>query len=184
MRNKNYRRHSTKNRNRKPLYFVVFLIIASALVATLYIKFHHTYKVIPTTPTSVSTNTQNSNTKSQGTTTSQNNSKQTDNATPKNSAELKAPGGTLISNHSPSLSSNSAEVSVCSTSVGATCEIQLTQGSLTQTLPAKLTDNEGNVTWTWDVKTAGLPVGKWRLTAIAKFGSNTLSTSDSLDVQP
>lgn len=158
-----------------------------SLTTVLYLKYHRTYTAVPTietTSSSTSPATINQNKSQAATATPVSSTKQIENTAPSAANNLKTPSGTFVSNHSPSLSSSSSEVSVCSTSVGATCEIQLTQGSLTQTLPAKLTDNEGSATWTWDIKTAGLKVGKWQITSIAKLGNNTLTATDSMDVQP
>ena len=186
MRNKNYKSQSKIRRNKKRLIIVVTLVAIGGLATILYLKYHHTYTAVPTIETTASSSppaTINQNKSQAAAVTPVASTKQTENTTPAAANNLKMPSGTFVSNHSPSLSSSSSEVSVCSTSVGATCEIQLTQDSTTHFLTAKATDNDGNVTWTWDIKTAGLKVGKWQITVIAKLGNNTLSANDTLDVQ-
>jgi hypothetical protein len=100
--------------------------------------------------------------------------------------ELKAPTGTFVSNHKPSLSgslSPSSEQSVCNTMPGASCYIQFTQGSVVKKLAAQVADGNGNVFWSWDVNEANLTEGKWQIVAVATLDGRTMSSSDSLALE-
>lgn len=108
-------------------------------------------------------------------------------SSPSTSQPLKAPSGTFVSNHRPSLSgSSSQEQSVCNTTPGANCYIQFTKGNLVKTLPVQTVGSSGSVYWNWDVQSAGFSPGPWQITAIASANGQTLTTQDSqpLEVQP
>jgi hypothetical protein len=98
---------------------------------------------------------------------------------------LAAPTGTFVSNHQPSLSgssSPSSEQSVCNTAAGATCYIEFTKDSVVKQLPTQTADSSGSVYWTWDVKQAGLTVGKWQITAVTTLNGQTKTAQDSLEL--
>jgi hypothetical protein len=99
-------------------------------------------------------------------------------ATPSNS--------NLISNHRPSLSGSTEEQSVCSTSPGATCYIELSKDGVLKRLDSQTTDSNGAAFWTWDIKTAGLTQGSWQVKVAATKDGLTKYAIDSipLEVQP
>lgn len=89
------------------------------------------------------------------------------------------PSGTFVSNHSPGQNgSPTTEVSVCNTTPGSTCNIKFTQGNLTRSLGAKVTDSNGGVVWSWDIQRINLSSGEWQITAEAILNSQTRSTTD------
>lgn len=100
------------------------------------------------------------------------------------------PSGDFVSNHHPSLSGSggvpSTEQSLCRGTVGATCTIEFTKGSLTKRLDVKTIPKSGSVLWDWDVKKAGLSVGTWQIKAISTLNGKTAESVDPapLEVQP
>lgn len=105
-------------------------------------------------------------------------------AQPNNSltaSEIVTPVGTFVSNHEPNLSGSPAPnliVSTCRTSPGVTCAITFTQNGITKSLPAKITDSNGNADWTWKLQDIGLTIGDWSITAVAKSGDATKTADD------
>lgn len=103
---------------------------------------------------------------------------------------LLAPNGPFVSNHKPNLSGQplpNTENSACSTTSGATCQIIFTKGDITKKLPAQMTDAGGSTYWNgWTLQSVGLTEGSWKITAVAKLGSQTKTASDAmtLDVAP
>lgn len=97
-----------------------------------------------------------------------------------------APIGTFISNHRPNLSGSPApsqETSTCTTTPGAECRIEFTKDGVTKVLPAKKTDQNGNVNWSnWNIQDIGLTAGTWKVTVIASNGSLNSSTVDATDL--
>jgi hypothetical protein len=109
----------------------------------------------------------------------------TDSSSTKVNLPLYAPYGDFVSNHHPNLSGQPApskESSVCNTTPGASCYIQLTKGSVTTKLPTRVTDSKGTAYWTWDVKTAGLTTGDWTVKAVASLNGQTKTTQDPLQL--
>lgn len=103
---------------------------------------------------------------------------------------LKAPYGTFVSNHHPSLSGSngvpSSMQSTCLTTPGAKCYMTFTNSGVTKTLQVQAADENGAVFWDWDVKTAGFTEGSWAVSATASLNGQSLTTKDSLnlEVQP
>ena len=95
-----------------------------------------------------------------------------------------APSGTFVSNHRPKLSaSNQGSLeSTCSTTPGATCQIEFSQSGTVKTLPAKTVDSSGNTSWTWSLQDVGITAGEWSVRAIATNGSRTSSSQDALSM--
>jgi len=97
------------------------------------------------------------------------------------------PFGNFVSNHSPNLDGNpapSSMESVCNTSPGAQCSIELTNAAgVVKTLAAQTTDANGATYWSWDVKKAGLTVGTWKLKVIAKLHDQTATATSPQDLE-
>lgn len=87
------------------------------------------------------------------------------------------PIGQFVSDHHPS-SINESEVSACTTTPGATCQITFTNGSTSRSLQALVTNGNGSVTWNWTPAQIGLAAGNWQITATASNGSKTASVTD------
>lgn len=99
------------------------------------------------------------------------------------------PSGNFVSNHHPNLSGSPApslEQSVCNTTTGATCQITFTKDGITKSLDSTPTDRGGAAYWSWDIKSLGLSVGSWKVTATTTLNGQTATASDTqtLDVQP
>lgn len=195
-------KRTTKKSRVRALILVVVAIIA--LVAILELTntthFFHAQKAqsgtIPTivSQTSKPSSTNSSSTPSTDTSSStSNSSNSTSQSSPKDTsggvansdASLIAPYGSFVSNHSPSLSASppTKELSSCSTSVGASCHIEFTQGNVTRKLESRTVDNSGTVSWLWDVSQAGLTAGTWKVTAVASLNGQTKSTTDQLTLE-
>ena len=108
---------------------------------------------------------------------------------PPSTTQPSTPIGIFVSNHFPNLSGSPAPntlSSTCSTTVGVQCYIEFKNGSITKSLESKQTDTNGNVTWNWKLQDVGLTAGSWTVTAVAKNGSLTASSTDpmKLEVKP
>lgn len=174
----------------KKSIIIILAIVLLAGAGTAYFLMHKTKAVIPASTNSSSkakdSSSSDKNTPSGNRSTAQPSPPKN---TPPSSAVLKAPFGTFVSNHHPSLSgttSPSTEESTCNTTPGATCYIEFTKESTVKQLPAATADSSGAVSWNWDVKQAGLTVGTWQIKAIASLNGQTKSAQDSLalEVQP
>lgn len=100
-------------------------------------------------------------------------------------SEPRSPVGVFASNHRPNISgspSPSVLSSTCSTSPGAFCYIEFTNGTIKKSLPQKQVDQNGNTSWDWDIKDIGLTSGTWKVTAIAVNGSMQVKTQDPMDL--
>lgn len=105
----------------------------------------------------------------------------TNNNSSQTQVTLLAPSGNFVSNHSPGQNgSPSQETSVCNTSPGASCYISFTQGNIVKQLAPKTADANGSVYWDWDINSAGLSSGSWRVQAKASLNGQTKTTSDSM----
>lgn len=107
---------------------------------------------------------------------------------PPTTAALAAPYGTFLSNHNPDLSGSpypNQEVSVCSTTPGASCTIIFTMDGTTRTLPSQTVDSSGSTSWSWKVTAdAGFAVGTWQATVEASLNGETKTAHDTLVVGP
>lgn len=76
--------------------------------------------------------------------------------------------------------------SICQTTAGATCDIQLTKSGVTKNLGSKPTDNDGVVSWDWSPSSVGLTQGPWQVTAVAILSGQTQTTQSTkiLEVRP
>lgn len=95
---------------------------------------------------------------------------------------LLAPTGNFVSNHTPGNGSPTTEQSVCNTTPGATCYIELSKGGQIKTLAVKAADNSGSVIWSWDVADFQIDSGVWKITAISSLNGHTKSTVDSISL--
>jgi len=93
------------------------------------------------------------------------------------------PTGNFVSNHRPGGSAPTSEASTCNTTPGAVCYIQFTKGSITKKLDAQTTGKDGGAIWYWDVKSAGLEAGSWKVTAVATLNGQTQTADDGLALE-
>jgi cytoskeletal protein RodZ len=107
----------------------------------------------------------------------------------KSSVSLAAPSGEFVNNHGastdPAVTANSNEVSTCTTTPGATCQIEFTNGSTTKKLATQITSTgsskdaaPGQTSWSWTPSGVGLSPGQWKIMAIASLNGSTKSTQD------
>lgn len=111
--------------------------------------------------------------------------KDSDKSTPTPDTDITptTPIGTFVSNHRPNLSGSPAPntmTSTCSTTPGSKCTIEFTKGNITKSLPNKIADGNGNISWDWELQDVGLTVGEWQVTAVASNGNNIAKASDSI----
>jgi hypothetical protein len=99
--------------------------------------------------------------------------------------ELLAPSGNFVSNHKPGQNGTSTAMqSVCNTSPGATCNIIFTNSAgVIKELGPKTTDATGSALWTWDINGSELGPGDWKVTAVAKLSSQTMTTDDTIKLE-
>jgi hypothetical protein len=174
--------HSKKN-NSLAVLMVVLGVVAILFVseATNTTHLFHSSTPPPVIPTTNSTQS-NTPTKSTSSTAAPptKNDKNSNSSNP-TKLPLYTPYGNFVSNHHPGENgSPTSESSVCNTTPGATCYIRFTQGSTTTSLPAKKTNSDGAVYWSWDTKTANLTSGDWAITAIATLNGQTKTTKDNI----
>lgn len=92
-----------------------------------------------------------------------------------------SPYGYFVSNHKPGQNgTNTTEQSVCKTTPSSTCYIAFTNGSVVKTLETKTVDDSGTAAWSWDVRSAGLLSGSWKVTAVAGLNGQTVSSDDPI----
>ncbi len=96
----------------------------------------------------------------------------------------KTPYGSFVSSHSAGF--NDSEASICTTSVGAKCQIVFSKDGVNKTLAEKTTDNDGVAYWSWKPQDLGLTAGSWQITATASQNGKTVSANDTrnLVIQP
>lgn len=101
------------------------------------------------------------------------------------SLSLIVPYGNFVSNHHPGDNSSLDEVSICSTTPGASCYIKFTNASGDSTrLPVQNVGSDGSTSWSWNVdKDAHLGTGEWQITAVATLNSQTKSTGDPVKLE-
>lgn len=172
-------------------YVILIVLLVIAVAAGAYFAFAYYHKpsgnIIPS-KTSASGNKPAQSTKSgsgssspsSSTTSSQPTSAKTaPAATPAKGAGPAQPTGPFVSNHTPGQNgSPTTEISNCNTTPGATCFIEFTNGSTTKQLAPQATDGNGSTSWSWDIGSAGLTSGSWKITAIATLNGKTSSASD------
>lgn len=172
---------TTKLKNNKKaiaiLAVAILLVVATILLFVFVTKSNTNTVIVPQYDDSSSNNS--------GSTSSSKNNTQTTPVTIDTSITPSEPTGTFISNHHPNISGSPApniESSTCTTTPGANCQIQFTNGSITKSLAIKKTDAEGNASWDWSLSDIGLTVGEWKITAIATNGSKTTTAIDSMSL--
>lgn len=191
----------THRKNKKKLTLIavsgvlllVLLITVLELTNTTYILHKRPAPtIIPTTSSAATTpsasdDSKNSVTEQSNSSTGTNSSsdpKQSSGSTNSSSVALVAPYGNFVSNHYPGQNgSDLKELSLCTTTPGATCFIKFTRGDTVKVLPVKTTDQGGSATWEWNITDAGLTSGSWKIEAIAKLGTQTASTTDQLRLE-
>ena len=74
--------------------------------------------------------------------------------------------------------------STCTTTPGATCEITFTKDTEAHSLGSETTDAGGTAYWNgWHPSDYDLTEGNWTVTAVAKLGNQTLSTTDATQLE-
>ena len=111
-------------------------------------------------------------------TSSSTNDKQGDTTT-STQTSVNTPTGNFVSSHMINSSTGSLE-SICTTSLGATCEITFRKGDTMLTLGKKEVDNNGTATWIWTPGSIALTSGSWEITATATIGDKTSTAIDPL----
>ena len=97
-----------------------------------------------------------------------------------------APLGDFVSDHHPNLSGSPAPNlinSTCTTTPGATCQIEFTKDGVTKKLPSEVTDEGGSAYWSWKLQDINLTAGSWQIKAIAVLGGSTKTTVDALPLE-
>ncbi|MDB5164317.1 MAG: hypothetical protein JWS12_935 [Candidatus Saccharibacteria bacterium] len=108
-----------------------------------------------------------------------------DSKTGGSSTTLVTPTGNFVSNHHPNLSGSPAPnsiTSVCNTSPGASCKIWFTNGNVTKSLSAQVTDAGGATYWNWKLQDIGLAAGSWKISATSTMGSASQTSTDPLQL--
>lgn len=104
-------------------------------------------------------------------------------AQPNDNVTPQKPVGTFVSNHHPNLSGSPAPnqmSSTCATTPGASCTIRFKKDNSIKSLPIKVTNKSGNITWNWKLQDIGLTAGDWQITAVATNGDKVAKASDSM----
>lgn len=91
------------------------------------------------------------------------------------SKKLIAPNGTFVNESSGSM--NEQMGSTCTTNANVYCQISFTNGTITKSLPKKLTDPTGNVVWSWTPAQVGLTTGTWHMQMTASYNGATKTTN-------
>lgn len=172
--------HKKSNSNKKIAALVVLAVVGIYAVLAITLKLWPLHKKVFITAPNVENSLPENRANKGADTTSSSQHTQSDN--PKeppqgnNTRTLTAPSGTFVNLYSAS--ADTQMNSICSTTIGATCQIIFTKGSLSLALPAKTTDNNGVTTWGWTPQQIGLTSGKWHITAKAILASQTKTTDN------
>lgn len=194
MRMKNKKAYNIKNtssakpKSRKLVFWLIGLAIIIGAGLAIYTLTRPDRKEIDAISTNNTTATNQTSKEDPGQPTTNNDNKS---ATPTNNdskiVNLAAPSGTFVSSHSVSLSSSSVIASTCNTTPGAKCTISFTnQNGVVRFLAATTADKNGTAYWTWSPKSAQLTTGSWRISATAKSGDQSKTSTDPqpLEVSP
>jgi hypothetical protein len=92
---------------------------------------------------------------------------------------VNTPTGNFVSSHRVNSSASTIE-SICTTSLGATCEITFRKGDTILTLGKKQVNNNGTATWIWTPASLALTSGSWEIMATATMGDKTSTAIDPL----
>jgi len=164
----------------------LYLLSLVVVLAGLGIYWGRYHKVVTAIPSAKPTQTLPSSSAgkiaatSPATSSSNNSAKTAENNAATTSAGPISPFGNFVSNHKPGGSAPTSETSVCNTTPGATCYIQLTKGSEVKKLDTQTADAAGATYWYWDTTTAGVSSGSWTITAVASLNGQTKTTTDSV----
>jgi hypothetical protein len=105
---------------------------------------------------------------------------------PPTDTALVTPYGSFVSNHRPNLDGSpapSTEQSLCTTTPGATCTINFTNGDVKKSLAAQKADSNGLVSWTWDINQAGFTEGTWDITVTASLNGKSEQAKDNIALE-
>lgn len=179
---------SRKRSNYVPIVAVLFALILILAAGGLYATGHAPFARKSPQQVSESRSTGSSATKgesSNGTTSEQSNNQtpgsSKDNGSGSNQ-ELLSPTGNFVSTHKPRSSDQLS--STCATTSGATCQITFTKDGVTKSLPVETTDAGGAAYWgPWKPQDYGLTPGSWTVTATAKLGTQTKTSTDALPLE-
>lgn len=183
-----------KHNLRKRLILVIAPLIVTSLVCLVLYRtgviFHKTAPITansytkgePKNPTSGSQNS----TTTEGTNSPQPGDQKSNSDNPA-AISLLIPSGNFVSDHHPNLGGSPAPntlTSVCVTTPGASCTITFinTNGDITKTLPAQVTDRGGATYWNWQMQTIGLTSGTWTIKATASLGNQTKTATDPMQL--
>lgn len=171
--------------SKRPLWVVLVVIVIAVGTLTVLELTNTTYFFHKRPITTAGPNTKGipktNNNQATTTTPGTNNNSTTTGSISSNTAPLLTPTGPFISSHHQSLSQDSLINSVCNTTSGAICEIDFTQGSVTKSLPAQMTDAGGATYWNgWKLADIDLTTGDWQITAKATLGTQTQTASDAI----
>jgi hypothetical protein len=88
----------------------------------------------------------------------------------------------LVSAHKVQL--DSAIASTCNATAGASCLITFSNGGISKSLPATITDRGGSAYWnSWKPSDIGLTPGTWKIEAIATLGDQRKTQTDALNLE-
>ena len=181
------------------LFFFVLLYIGYRLYYQKHTPISNTPKSSQS-PTVIGNNEKNAP-KSAENTASPNNAP-TNTASPSNSntpsstsIKLVAPFGQFVSNFGPisysATNGSNQEESECQTTIGATCYVSFSNGSITQTLKPLIVQAvqdspNGVASWSWTPPqvgvNGGLTPGKWTVTAVASLNGQQTTTTSSMEL--
>lgn len=175
-----------KKITRKRVIIFALIVLVILTFAVLYFKVIRKPQVTTTPSTTAEEDAQavkeGNSAKNANSVQSNPNDKQANTASPSNQGVI-TPTGNFVSNHTIRSANDSIE-SICSTNVGATCEITFKLGDVTKSVGAKQTNGDGTAMWLWTPASIGLSSGTWEIIAISSYNGSTVSQADprKLDV--
>jgi len=186
-----------KHNNKKIALIIIGLGLVVLLTGLVIVKYHKNKSVIPSVALHASSNEASKMNSSFVSSNNNDNGSKTIASTPKSQSDSSTttrsssstppaiPTGTFVSNHRPGVGSPTLEVSVCNTTVGATCYIEFSMGSNVRRLSSQIVGASGSVIWQWDAGSAstGLTIGSWSISAIATLNGQTRSSTDQLSME-
>lgn len=102
--------------------------------------------------------------------------------------DLVEPSGSFVSSYSISFSKSKGDniESLCNTTPGATCTIQLKKDGVIRTLGPTTANERGNATWNWTLQELNVTPGSWQIVVTAKLDNQTKSVTNlqNLEVSP
>jgi hypothetical protein len=169
---------------KKPSWLALVLFLMVVAIGLALVWHHHSKKSVSTIPSNnpvanlnPKANTQSSSSsasRASSTPSSSQSTKSSNSPAPSSGAGPATPYGDFVSSHS---AGSASMYSVCNTTAGATCYIQLTNGNLTRNLDTQTTDSNGATNWYWN--TSSLSPGSWTVTAIATLNGQVKKAADA-----